>query len=156
MFSFIGISSLRKLSSSLTPYLSRSSLSLRSLSSYSRYFIYYCKPPMYYSSRIFWVGLFFKLLIVCSKFFFGTVPDFVKSCPYTFLGGPDLNNKLPWIAVVDLYRFEPSNILLAVLGTFRLDWYIDWVVFLIQVIFLKFIINLILTHGPMRLFAINH
>ena len=39
MFSLMGISSLRKLSSSLTPSRSRISLSFSSLSSYSRYLI---------------------------------------------------------------------------------------------------------------------
>lgn len=88
IFSLIGISSFKKLSSSLTPYLSMISLSLSSFSSYSRYLISYCKPPIYYSSRTFWVGLFFKLLTVCSKFFFGKLLDFMRSCPSIFLVDP--------------------------------------------------------------------
>ena len=64
MFSLMGISSFRKLSSSLTPSRSISSLSFSNFSSYSMYFIYSCTPPIYSSSSTFWLGLFFRFVTV--------------------------------------------------------------------------------------------
>lgn len=87
MFSFIGISSFKKLSSSLTPSRYNIYLSLSSFNSYSRYLIYYWRPLMYYSYSIFWLGLFFRFVIVCSKFFL-CGPDLMRSCPSIFLADP--------------------------------------------------------------------
>lgn len=142
IFSFMGISSFKKLSNSLTPYLSIIYLSFNNFSSYYKYFIYYWSPPIYYYSKTFWVGFCFKLLMVCSKFFLGNFYDLPRSCPSTFLVGywypllfavEGLTSRL--ILPEDLYKLDPSNTLLVVTGTFKFDWYIDWVVFLITLYF---------------------
>ena len=87
-----------------------------------RYLIYSWRPPMYSSSSTLWLGRFFKLLIVCSKFCFPIPLVLVNiSCPSTFLTD-DL-----FAIAADFIRTDPSMSLLE--GTFRDDWYMDLDVF---------------------------